>query len=111
MRGLRRDREMQAALTTPYVAERLSAALRKEVAGEVDPIKRIARLARSGVRAAKHWWRADNVPHAVHLIALMRESDEVFKAVCELAERDPETITERQKAAIRAALKALDGEE
>lgn len=77
----------EVALDTMTVTEVLSGAIRKGFGDLKAATKRIAQAARTNTRTAKNWYEGNNAPDATNLIMLMRESDEVFQAVLELAGR------------------------
>lgn len=86
-------RRMTAALATMDFTASVRDTLRRAFSNP----KALARSAKSSPDTAKNWWEGRTAPNVQYLIEPMRESDEVFAAVLEMAGR------EKQARAIRAA--------
>lgn len=98
------------AFPSQTVAERIADALRRWVGDMRAPAKQIASRIEAHPRTAENWLYARCAPTAADLIALMRESDEVFQAVCEMAKRSP-SLSADAIADIEAAVKILRGDD
>lgn len=86
-RGLR-----MTAAVVPYtnVREGIADACRRAWGNYKSAAKEIARAIDCSPRTAENFLAARNAPNAEGLVALMRESDEVFYTVMHLAGRLPE---------------------
>ena len=75
--------------------------------------ERISSAVQSRLRTAKHWLSGIHGPSGVHLVQLLRNSDEVLKAVLILAGR-PGTLSGAKATQARihlmAAIRCLDRE-
>lgn len=81
-------------MDTGDITARIHRALRQAFDGVDSPVKRIARIANSNVRAAENWWQGKNSPGAVHLLRLAAQVPELKAEVRRLlgltADLDPE---------------------
>ena len=91
---------------TPTLIETIAGAVEKS-AGRV--VKVVAMQFGLTTPTARNILERRNAPSATTLIRLMRESDEVFQAVIQMAGRSPDVVTTEQKARIEAALAILQG--
>lgn len=91
----------------------VAAAVRRELGGSNQAIKTLMRRTGASARTAKNWLSGSVGPSGVHLVELMRSSDEVFDAVLRMAGRDGtrsvRSVTEATQLLKRAV--ALLGEE
>ncbi|MEW5728406.1 MAG: XRE family transcriptional regulator [Pseudomonadota bacterium] len=71
----------------PGLAMAIAAALRLELKGRRAKAKIIGRWTGASERAIKNWLMGRAVPSGIHLVALMRHSDEVFQVVMTAARR------------------------
>jgi hypothetical protein len=75
-------------LRPPAYYERvIASAIRRELAGSHKSEKTLMRWTGASGRTVKNWASGLRGPNGVHLIALMRNSDEVLKAVLNMAGR------------------------
>lgn len=63
------------------LASAIANALRRDLAGRRSIAKIIGRWTGASERAIKNWLMGRAVPSGIHLVALMRHSDEVFRVV------------------------------
>lgn len=91
------------------VRERLADAVRAW-RGRHRSSKDAAREVGSTPRTVENWLADESAPQAHHLIELMRASDDVWAAVCELAGRDHVSLTVEQRQAVTAALRLIEGD-
>lgn len=88
------------------VRERLAEAFRLATRGLKAPAKTVARATGKTPEMAEKWLRGENAPSAEALIAAMRDFDEVWEAVREMAGRASNASeAEAVLAKISAALK------
>jgi hypothetical protein len=71
----------------PGLAKAIGVALRLELRGRRSVVKIISRWTGASDRAIKNWLAGKAVPGGVHLVALMRHSDEVMRVVMAAAGR------------------------
>jgi hypothetical protein len=90
--------------------ETVASALYAWVGDLKSGIKRIAAIADCSPRTAENWIAARNMPSGEGLIALMRESDEVFHTVLVLANRMPDAERLRRINQLEAMLKTIEQE-
>jgi hypothetical protein len=90
--------------------ETLASALQAWVGDLKSGIKRIASTADCSPRTAENWVAARNMPSGEGLIALMRESDEVFETVLHLAGRMPDAERLKRLNQLEAMLRTIDRE-
>lgn len=89
------------------VREQLSAAFRRATAGSRSPTKELARVIDRTPRGAEMILKGETAPSAEALILAMRQYDDVWEAVKEMAGRaDSESDAERVLAEITERLKA-----
>lgn len=88
------------------VREHVARALRTWIAGG-QSAKHVARQLGATPRSVENWQDGQSLPQALHLIAAMRESDEVFAVVCELAGRRA-SLSEEQRALAADTLELLE---
>jgi hypothetical protein len=81
----------------------IAKALRRELSGSHKSEKTMMRWTGASGRTVKNWVSGQRGPSGVHLIALMRNSDEVLKAVLNMAGRRTEGTPENI-AAVRIHL-------
>jgi len=90
----------------------IAAAIRAELGGSRRAIKTLMRRTGVSARTAKNWLSGTSGPTGVHLVELMRTSDEVFEAVLHMAERETDppagTATEASRL-LKRALGLLEG--
>lgn len=93
-------------------AERVADALKRAFGHGNGAVKRAATVAETNTRTARNWFDASNAPRGDHLIALIRECDEVLAEVLEMAGR-ADALDGAKKAAtlakIQEAIKAVEG--
>lgn len=99
---------MAQAVNTESVTQALSNALRLRFGMTQCAVKRIASSLKCNTRAARNWWEGHNAPSAVTLIQMMREFDEVYDVVMEMAGRRDADADE--SARVQYAMKILKGE-
>lgn len=108
-RGEHGGRSVNVAVAT-LPRETLATALQSWVGDLKSGIKRIAAIADCSPRTAENWVAARNMPSGEGLIALMRESDEVFHTVLVLANRMPDAERLRRLHQLEAMLKTIGRE-
>ncbi len=75
--------------------------------GARESTKEAARQLGATPRSVENWQEGQSLPQALHLIAAMRESDEVFAVICELAGRQT-ALNDEQRRAVDQALSILE---
>lgn len=92
------------------VASRLASAIRAKWGKTGRPSDAASQAIRVSKRTVDAWLEERQAPRAAQLIALMRESEEVFQVVCELAGREPPpNLSPAEREAIARALDKLTG--
>lgn len=81
------------SINSQTVAERVSSALRNAVFGLAAPGKQVSRLTGRNPRTIRNLMDGSNAPSAATLIELMRDFDDVYFAVLDLAQRQPQAQT------------------
>lgn len=111
MREEHGGREMTVAVV-PYTDARegIAEACRRWAGNCKSAAKTIARAIDCSPRTAENLLAARNAPNAEGLIALMRESDEVFHTVLVLANRMPDAERLRRVQQLDAMLRTIDRE-
>ncbi len=66
----------------------IAEAMHREFGGTHAAIKLVVGLTHANERAVKNWFQAKNGPNGLHLVTLMRHSDEVTETVLLLAGRN-----------------------
>jgi hypothetical protein len=83
----------------------VAGALHDELGGSHRAIKTIVRWTGASERTAKNWLAGTSGPSGEHLIALTRNSDEVFDAILILAGRNPAAaVTTKTMSELRVTL-------
>jgi len=90
-------------------AHAIAHALRKELGGSHQAVKRLMRWTGASERTAKNWLSGACGPSGSHLIAIIGQSDEALDSVLSQAGRRPALIAEQLFAA-RAKLVAAIGQ-
>ena len=90
-------------------ARAIADALRKELGGSHQAAKRLMRWTGARARTAKNWLSGACGPSGSHLIAIIRQSDDVLESVLSQAGRRPALIADQLFAA-RAKLVAAIGQ-
>lgn len=91
------------------VSDRIASAVRQWVERHRSA-KVAARVVEATPRSLENWINGESAPQAHHLVELMKHSDEVFAAVCEMAGRNPPpTLNRAQIEAAEAALRIISG--
>ena len=99
------------AINSQTVAERVSCALRQAVIGLAAPGKQVSRITGRNPRTIRNLMDGSNAPSAATLIELMRDFDDVYIAVLEMAQRHPESPSgDDIQNRIEQAMKILCGE-
>jgi hypothetical protein len=78
----------RAAIGSGDLAHEVAAALRREFGERSGMTKTVARIAGARERTVKNWLAGSHGPSGDHLIALMRQSEEVLAAVLRLSGRE-----------------------
>ncbi|HET7086997.1 MAG TPA: hypothetical protein VFI23_19675 [Rhizomicrobium sp.] len=82
-------------------------ALRKQFGGTHGATKRVMRWTGASERAVKNWFAGSKGPSGMHLISLIRNSDAVFEAFLDLAQRDPYLVSHNLHDARKKLLEIL----
>lgn len=90
-------------------ARAIADALRKELGGSHQAAKRLMGWTGASERTAKNWLSGACGPSGTHLIAIIRQSDEVLDSILSQAGRRPALIADQLFAA-RAKLVAAIGQ-
>jgi len=99
---------MRTAQVANYdLASEVSDALHRAVGHLKKPCAAIAERTGRSPAAAKKWLGKKNAPGLAEAIELAREYDEVWDAICRLANRAPATITQTEHDAAIEALRIL----
>lgn len=103
-------RAAMTAAVVPYTDARegIAEACRRWAGNCKSAAKTIARAIDCSPRTAENLLAARNAPNAEGLIALMRESDEVFETVLHLAGRMPDAERLRRIRQLETMLKTID---
>lgn len=92
------------------VVSRIADAIRAKWGRGGKPAAAASAALRISKRTVDAWLEERQAPRAAQLIALMRESEEVFQVVCELAGREPPpSLSPAEREAIARALDKLTG--
>lgn len=73
----------------------IAEAIRRELGGSRGAIKTLMRRTGASARTARNWLSGATGPNGIHLVELMRTSDQVFGAVLQMAGRDLHRECER----------------
>ena len=86
----------------------IAGALKSELGSSHQAVKTVARWTGASERAVKYWFAASHGPSGEHLVALVRNSDAVWRAVLFMSGREP-VIAEGDMTELRKCLeRALD---
>jgi hypothetical protein len=94
----------------PYAAV-VAAALQQSLGHSHQAVKTVARWTGASDRTVKNWFAATNGPSGEHLVALTRNSDQVFQALLSMAGRDGSMALARLldiRGKLAAALEFVD---
>lgn len=94
----------------PYPAV-VAAALQQSLGHSHQAVKTVARWTGASDRTVKNWFAATNGPSGEHLVALTRNSDQVFQALLSMAGRDGSMASARLldiRGKLAAALEFVD---
>lgn len=89
---------------TSAVAIQIAGALRRGYGRLASMAKVIADRTERNERTVKGWLDGASAPDASSLVALMRDSDDVFDEICRLAGRDPDSANAKLRQ-LQAVLK------
>ena len=67
----------------------IAAALKSELGSSHQAVKTVARWTGASERAVKYWFAASHGPSGEHLVALVKNSDAVWRAVLFMSGREP----------------------
>ena len=67
----------------------IAAALKSELGTSHQAVKTVARWTGASERAVKYWFAASHGPSGEHLVAFVRNSDAVWRAVLFMSGREP----------------------
>lgn len=96
-------------INTNDYAERIAEALHARWGDSRSSAKEIAARIGAGVGTVRKWLRGENGPSGEHLLKLVAESDEVWRVVLELSNRNDATSEQRER--MRRAAEILAGRE
>jgi len=72
----------------------IARALRKQLGNTHGATKRVMRWTGASERTVKNWFAGSKGPSGMHLIGLIRNSDEVFEAFMQLTQREPKLLSQ-----------------
>jgi len=98
-----------SAVTAHDVSDSISSALRRAVGNARHAAKTIAGKVKAQPRTVESWLSGETAPRAAELIRLMGEYDEVWDVVREMAGRNGDGLTDKQRQALAALRPLLEG--
>lgn len=97
------------SLTTSEYASTLAEVLVRQYGDSRSAAKRLSASVGAGIGTIRKWFAGEHGAHGVHLIKLMADDDEVFRAVCEMAGRGEAADAALALAKLREMKKLLEG--
>jgi len=100
---------MARVITTAEYATTLADVLVRQYGDSRSAAKRLSHQVGAGIGTIRKWFAGEHGAHGAHLIKLMADDDEVFRAVCEMAGRGEAADAALALGKLREMKKLLEG--